>query len=140
MVSNEFRNIFGIGKNASRTFLRTYFNAAFNSKQISSSKDFSKMLLKARNWLWINHLITPSFHVHIPICVTCNYSINFTRPDVVYNSGLYRCTSVTRFVCFSNLAYNIRRAAASEHRNMFNVLPIKMFMILEDFELQFFEF
>ena len=107
MVSNAFKNIFGIGKNASQTFLRAFLNAIFNSKQISSSKHFSKMLLKARNWLWINHLITPSFHVHIPICVTCNYSINFTMPDVVYNSGLYRCTSVTRFVCFSDLAYNI---------------------------------
>ena len=34
-------------------------------------------------------------------------SINFTSPDVVYNSRLYRNTSVTRFVCFSDLACNI---------------------------------
>ena len=34
-------------------------------------------------------------------------SINFTSPDVVYSSRLYRSTSVTRFVCFSDLACNI---------------------------------
>ena len=34
---------------ASRKTLRTFFNAFFNSKHISSSKDFSKKLLKALN-------------------------------------------------------------------------------------------
>ena len=54
MVSNVLPNIFEIGKNDSWTFLRTFFNAVFNSKHISSSKDFSKMLLKARNGPWID--------------------------------------------------------------------------------------
>ena len=49
MASNALTNIFGIGKNASRAFLRTFYYAAFNSKHISSDKHFSKMLLKAVN-------------------------------------------------------------------------------------------
>ena len=50
IVSNVYKKFFGISKNASWTFLRTFFHAVFNSKHISSSKDFSKMFLKARNW------------------------------------------------------------------------------------------
>ena len=54
MVSNAFRNFFWVRKNGSWTFLRQIFNAIFNSKHISSSKHFSKMLLKATKGLWID--------------------------------------------------------------------------------------
>ena len=49
MVPNIDSNIINIGKNVSWTFLRTLINALFNSKQISSSKHISKMLLNTSN-------------------------------------------------------------------------------------------
>ena len=67
MVSIAFENFFVDVKNASRTFLRTYFKAAFNSKQISSNKHFSKMHPKARNGLYIDRttILIPIIHLGI---------------------------------------------------------------------------
>ena len=47
-------NFFWVRKNGSWAFLRMFFYAIFNSKHISSSKHFSKMLLKAIKALWID--------------------------------------------------------------------------------------
>ena len=54
MVTNVFQNFFWVRKNGSLTFLRMLYYAIFNSKPISSSKHFSKMLLKATKGLWID--------------------------------------------------------------------------------------
>ena len=50
----HFKKFFWVRKNGSWTFLRMLYYAIFNSKHISSSKHFSKMLLKATKGLWID--------------------------------------------------------------------------------------
>ena len=51
MVSNAFEIILESAKMPPWTFFMTFFNVIFNSKEISSSKQFSKLLLKDRNGL-----------------------------------------------------------------------------------------
>ena len=67
MVSNNFWKIFWSGKNAYQMILRTYFYAVLNSEHISPSKDFSKMLLKARNSILIDRaaILIPLIHLGI---------------------------------------------------------------------------
>ena len=69
MVPKIDSNIFNIGKNASWTFLRTLINALFNSKQISSSKHISKMLLNT----WNGHITSKKIHLDISILYSWKY-------------------------------------------------------------------
>ena len=77
IASNALPNIFEIGKNGSWTFLRMFFYAIFNSKHISSSKHFSKMLLKATKGLWIDLAAILIHQIHS--LFLCRHQVIFRR-------------------------------------------------------------